>query len=528
MTRTAKLLFIPILLLQLGWFIFIAQHRFVDGDEGYFLLASRLVLLHKKPYLDFFFQQAPLLPYFYALWLRCFHVTWASGRILPALLTSLLGLLLYQHICRETGSWLSGVFGVALFSASTLTFAWMPIAKPYSLAGLFLFAAYVLVSRLPDRYPRWRVASAGFLLALAMGTRSYLVLTTPLFLWWIYRTSPADRIMRSIAPFVAGLIAGLLPCVYFFAASPSAFLFDNLGYHAIRTDAGLLGLWGEKLGVLLMLSLGGPEGNGVQNALLFLVSLGFVLSIEKPRWPPRFAFQLALLIGAVSLLPTPVLPQYFCFCIPFLVVSAVCVAHHLTSAIESRRRQSLAASGWVLLACVYLTAFPADLRKYLVTGDGIPAVRGAYDRQDWRLDRVLEVSRTIDALARPGEVVASFWPGYIFQTKAAPFPGLETDCGLAVADKLNLNEQTRFHIVSWQQIEGDFGAHLPRVVVVPNHQSYLEGQIVEGRARRALLAHGYTLLTNIGDTSIYICCSTIRRSSDPSSPPVMGLHSNGR
>ena len=51
----------PVFLFLLRFFLFIARHRFIAGDEGFYLLASRLVLQHKMPYLDFFYQQAPLL-----------------------------------------------------------------------------------------------------------------------------------------------------------------------------------------------------------------------------------------------------------------------------------------------------------------------------------------------------------------------------------------------------------------------------------------------------------------------------------
>ena len=101
MNRVVKLLLIPVFCLQIILFLFIARHRFIDGDEGYFLLAARLVLLHKKPYIDFFFQQTPLLPYVYALWLECFRVSWACARILPALLSTLLGTVLCKHIYDE-------------------------------------------------------------------------------------------------------------------------------------------------------------------------------------------------------------------------------------------------------------------------------------------------------------------------------------------------------------------------------------------------------------------------------------------
>jgi hypothetical protein len=58
------------ILVQALFFIWVALHRFIGGDEGFFLLASRLVLMHKKPYLTFFYVHAPLLPYVYTLWMK--------------------------------------------------------------------------------------------------------------------------------------------------------------------------------------------------------------------------------------------------------------------------------------------------------------------------------------------------------------------------------------------------------------------------------------------------------------------------
>src|ERR1700678_237124 len=104
MSGKAKLFWLITTLLQITLFTYIARHRFLDTDEGFYLLAARLVLMHKKPYVDFFFQQAPLLPYMYALWLKCFHLTWEWARTLPALLTAALGLLLYKHVWDETRS----------------------------------------------------------------------------------------------------------------------------------------------------------------------------------------------------------------------------------------------------------------------------------------------------------------------------------------------------------------------------------------------------------------------------------------
>ena len=104
MNRTCKLLLAPVFIALLCFFLYVSRNRLIDGDEGFYLLASRLVLEHKTPYLDFFYTQAPLLPYVYALWMKFAGVTWVAGRTLPALLTSLLGLLVFGQVCRGRGS----------------------------------------------------------------------------------------------------------------------------------------------------------------------------------------------------------------------------------------------------------------------------------------------------------------------------------------------------------------------------------------------------------------------------------------
>ena len=281
--------------------------------------------------------------------------------------------------------------------------------------------------------------------------------------------------------FIGGLFhAGLLPCLYLFVLSPDAFWFNNLSYHAMRADAGLIGAWLEKFAVLLMFFFGGPQGNGIQNSILFSVSAAFVFSIRGQKQVPRLAFQIALVVGLVSLLPTPVYPGYFSLCIPFLLVSTVCVASDLFSSLASSRRNRLGGrAGAVTLLAIYLGAAIPDFRKYLVTGEGIASVGKARDKGDWRLERILEVSRAIDGITSPGEVVASFWPGYLFQTHAVPWPGLENDFVLLVAEKMTPQQREQYHVMSLAEIENGLAARVPRVVVLGNQNSLAEKAMVD-------------------------------------------------
>ena len=506
----AGLLLVGLALLQVIFFAYIARHRFVDGDEGFFLLASRLVLMHKKPYVDFLYEQAPLLPYVYGVWMKCFGISWASARLFSALLTALLGTLLYEDVRRQTQNRLAGCIAVVMFAGSTLVFGFFPVAKTYSLAGLLLFASYVIVSRCCATSPRWLIGVGGLLFGLSVDTRSYLLLLAPLFVWWIFRNADVDARWAAMLWFLGGLLLGNLPALYLFVSSPSAFLFNNLGFHAVRSQGGLVGKWGQKLGVLLLAFLGRQESNGIQASILFFISLGFVFSIRKRQYPPRLAFQIAVVLGIVSLLPTPVHPQYFCLCIPFLLVAAVCVVSDLVAELESRRAKLVAAFACASLVAIYLAASVSDFRKYLVTGEDVPGVNLSVHRSDWSLQSILEVSQAIDEVARPGETVASFWPGYIVQTKANPVPGLEADYGLLISDKLTPEQRTKYHVLSAADIEADLAANRPRVVVLRNEIPLQGGERLqkllrtENAIRSSLPAHEYAPVQSLDGVSIYV------------------------
>ena len=101
-----------VILVQMIWFTFIAWHRVIDGDEGFYLLASRLVLMNKRLYIDFFYTQAPLLPYAYGLWMKLFGVSWLTAKCFSAVLTAAVGTLLWVEVLQYTHKWVAAVVAV--------------------------------------------------------------------------------------------------------------------------------------------------------------------------------------------------------------------------------------------------------------------------------------------------------------------------------------------------------------------------------------------------------------------------------
>jgi len=106
--------------------------------------------------------------------------------------------------------------------------------------------------------------------------------------------------------------------------------------------------------------------------------------------------------------------------------------------------------------------------------------------------------------------VASFWPGFIFQTRAVPYPGFENDFALPIADQLTPEQRSRYHILSVDDIEADFAASKPEVVVLRDHvikpttvEYRQKVRALEDTFRTDLQQHGYKLIESVGDISIY-------------------------
>jgi hypothetical protein len=122
---------------------------------------------------------------------------------------------------------------------------------------------------------------------------------------------------------------------------------------------------------------------------------------------------------------------------------------------------------------------------------------------------VRAVSREIDRLAAPSETVLSLWPGYIFESKAAPFPGLENNTGRERVDALRPGDAARYHILSQEEIERQIASLKPRLVVIGNQES----MFIEAYPYVEMLNHsGYAVVSTILGSSIWLAPSSAPRS----------------
>jgi len=499
MTRTSKLLVVPIGLLSLAFFLTVARNRLIDPDEGYYILASRLVFQHKMPYRDFLYTQTPLLPYVYGLWMQLGGISWASARSLSVGFTDVLSILLYIQISSQTRRWAVGVLGVLLFASSTLIFGWMPIVKTYALSSVLLFSCYMIVTRFSAGSPRWLFSVAGLLLGLSVEVRLYFIGLLPIFLLWVFRNREICRKRAALFCFTAGFLIAILPSAYFAIFHWNVFLFNIIGIHAIRSDYDLIGSLGQKLWTFLGALLVGRTGNGFQLGVLLLISL--VLIGKKTMTDAgRLAFQIAIALGFICFLPTPTYVQYLSVIIPFLIM---CVAYSLPSLFTSwdGKRRPKVVFALICTMLIYLAIPVTDYTRYFGVGPHTIIPSPSESRADREIERVRMVSRTIKALVHPGETVVSFWPGYIVESTATPYSGLECDTGITFSAKLSPEQLAAYHIASRGQIEDAIRSRIPRIVVLGNQEYWQQSR---QPYIRVLASAGYVVARQIGGAFVYL------------------------
>ena len=471
--RPRLLVFVILMsMFYLAGLAYYATVRPIDGDEGFYSTAARLVWQGKVPYRDFFYQQAPLLPYLYS-WI------WA---IYPQ---SLVSMRLLSVFC---GTAAVALWGMCLVSAGRVpstvaltTFlvvllnpywvSWNVVVKTFALTNLFMSVATVcLYAALRTQRARWYLA-AGLALGVCASVRSLYGPLVPVVLVWTFaqnwrtwRTS-----YRRALALLAGAMSGLAPMLASFLGDRRAFVFNNIRYHGL--DAGYM--WsngkiiegyisvGHTLWVYFSLLFGELLGLHPYFATEIILALVGGLSLLKlhrrqtgPYTPQDYSyFQLALLMlvtyTATALTPFPPYDQYFDSpLVPFLI-PFIC---------EGLRVVFISGRKWrIVLAVLVPFLFLFEI--------GLETGRNSAE-PEWQLSSYREVTNVIQANTAPDDVVMSFWPGYIFESGRRYFPGLEDHFTYRMMSKLSPPERIQYHVVSDEDVMGAITARAVNVVVL--------------------------------------------------------------
>ncbi len=449
-------------LLYLCGILYYAGRRPIDGDEGFYTSAARLVWEDKTPYKDFFFQQAPLLPYLYS-WIWAVHPrSLIAMRMLSAVCGGLEVMLM--GFALVSAKRLPAKVALAAFAAVLLnpySVSWNVVVKTFAVANLLMTVSTIcLYIALRSGSLRWFL-TAGAALGGCVSTRSlYGLLIPAVFLGMLYQEF--RRSQRSYAKsltFLAGSIAGGMPMLISFARDPQAFVFNNITYH--HFDVGY------------MISGSGIITEGYQSvghvAFIYFAMIGVRLLILHPYFTIQLAlaiagifslrkmrrrnetsfnpytesdycyFQLAFLMLVVYLitvlLPFPPYDQHFVS--PLVALLIPFVAEGLRVTILAGTKRTVALALIVPLLCII------EIGRESAQNSGHPI---------WQLSSYREVTKIIEANSSQNDVVMSFWPGYVFESGRRYFPGLEDHFVYRIMNKISPEERARYHVVSKDQI----------------------------------------------------------------------------
>jgi hypothetical protein len=380
-------------------------------DEGFHLLAARLVSMGRRPYLDFVHAQAPLNAYWNALLLKIFGGTWRAIHAVDALLATTAVCLAAAFVrsrftrvqiglrnevvdvsdVRVRGWGTACVLTVFVLTGLNIDYVvFGPIAQAYPFALLMIVSGFFLTVLSVEQDRALFAFLAG--LVAGAGAESTLLVApvVPVLLIWIAIYSSAEKRLARAAAFLAGVVGAFSLLLTLFVQSPRQVLFGVLQYHmfyrrsdwegATQHDLELLTSWIRSPQTILL-------------ATLALAGVWFIA--KKSGWEKarRAEFCLAGWIGLVLTLylcmPHPTFVQYFLLPVPFFAILGAVglfgIAHQFANGEgELRRVPTWPATAVAILMCLSLA-------------------REIYqDRDDYSWPRMEKVAQKVNEVTKPG------------------------------------------------------------------------------------------------------------------------------
>lgn len=487
-----------VLLVVLVYTVLIGMYgrlRVIDGDEGYYASAARLVSEGHVPYLDFFYPQAPILPFVYGAWAKFAGYSLASLRILSTLLAAI-AVGLWAWFLFEEYDLLIALTTFLVLLLNPFLLSWSVVVKTFALANLFATLTLISLWRAGVTHrPVWMFA-AGVSSGLVVSTRLlYAAIPLVIVFWLSFRRQSTPVIARrsSLMAFISGTVLALIPALYLFIRDPDVFVFNNIGYHLLRSDNPSAMLHAQQAGSYLVDTF---SAHGYLLLVIVFVVVGACVVIFQKKENRTHNFpllEIALLSTIVllitSLIPIPLYEQYFTA--PLAPLALPLVAAGVAQLGRWRRVTVFVALPAVILLSAVEVQHDQRTQAYLL---------GA-----WRLAVFDSVSTYIRNHTVDSDTVLSPWPGYACESSRQFMPGFENQFGLPVAERLTNAERRHYRLAGKDSFISAVGRSGPRLVIIgafvgPLFAEHGEGD--RGGLYRAL-DEGYTLATEIEGVFIY-------------------------
>jgi len=446
----ASLAFIIVLAIQ------ISQRPFGFVGDFYHVLACQMVAAGRKPYVDFFIQQAPLYSLVCGAWMRIFGSSWYAANLLSALLvcgsaTIIAGIA--SQIYSETGWGVKGgIVALLLFGLNFLVAQNGDIAEPYALCMFFCLLAWA--AAFVGRPTGARSFASGLAAGAAVNTT---LLSFPFLLiltgWSVFHTARPDR-YRGLLWLLCGAAVASIPLAYLAILAPSQAWFGIAGYHLFyRGDGWTQITWWNVRQILEWTTSPQP----VLLVFLSLTGLPFLFDSKTPT-STRYSLQYAALIASswalFLILLRPTFFFYYVLVIPYVCLLASAGLWAMAVRMWSPRWASIILVGTIVLYSL------AVIRPI------VPLVYNSLSTKPYEFADYEEVARMINAIAGTNEpLYADDEAIYVFARRLPP-RGLENRFGEAL--RLSPEEYARAGLVPRERIEAQLRAGSFSAVVLTN------------------------------------------------------------
>jgi 4-amino-4-deoxy-L-arabinose transferase-like glycosyltransferase len=327
-------------------------------DEGFHLVAAHLINAGKKPYLDFFYQHAPLYAYLNAGWMRLAGENWRSAHLFSALLAIGSILLAANFVFGRLPdqAWRPAAAAVVALLAGLhlLVIEQCTVGLAYGLCLLFLVAAFCLAVKAVERRSWAWPLGAGLAAGAAAAASLLAAPAGVVLLAWLMRRNSKDGRLRQMLLFAAGGVIPFLPLLWLAALGPRQTLFDVVEYHLFYRPGG------ASPAVHDLKALIGVIDSSQSALLVLLAGVGLLFVAGQREWEAQRRAEFSLCawlvgsIGAWAAAARPTFPAYFVLVIPFTAILAVVGVYAIGSRIGALLRPA-----WLVVPLAGIFALPA-------------------------------------------------------------------------------------------------------------------------------------------------------------------------
>jgi hypothetical protein len=424
-----------------------SETRAFTGDEGFHLVAAQLIRSGMRPYLDFFFPQAPLNAYWNAGWMALFGPSWRVAHAVAALLTAGAVFLTADYCFRRfpAPEWrMVGAIAAGLLTGlNGVVAAYGPLAQAYGICLFLSVAAFRCCVASVERRGWLFAAAAGF---LASAGAACSLLTAPvapvLFLWTLFCNRAGSRWIKLVA-FAAGAVLPWLPVLRLAALAPRQVWFNLVQYHTqyraiywpetTEHDVDILTSWID---------------SGQALTLILLAVCGLLFIKYRSGWA-RSEFNLCacltLALAAEISTAHPTFARYYLLTVPFVAIPAVAGLYAIGSRVFEPDRP-----WWPVLVAVLIAA--------------LGCARTIYDRRDmYTWGDYADIARKVAKVTPAGGLIYADDHVY-FMLHRKPPAGLE----FYYSHKLKLPpaQEAALHIVPQAEVDRQLSSGMYSTVYI--------------------------------------------------------------